>query len=83
MINGYYKLYGQRDKAGTSFERFPYSQRKLPDRKMYWKMILDTFVKAIPDSMPRNKFEPFLTMNHFIHKASGSFKCKLHIVINS
>ena len=44
MVNGYYKLYAHRDKGATSFEHFPYSYRKLPDRKMYWKTILDTFV---------------------------------------
>ena len=35
----------------------------------------------MPDSMPRNKFQPFLTMSHFIHKTSGNFKCKLHTLL--
>ena len=33
---------------------------KLPDRKMYCEVTLDTFVEAKSDSMPRNSFEYIL-----------------------
>ena len=69
MIVGYTKLYGHREKLGTSFEitneTFYFflvmlllsGYHNLPYCKKYWKSTPDTFVKVICDSIPRNTFE--------------------------
>ena len=72
MIICYTKLYGHREKVGTSFEianetfrlflDMPLLSRchKLPDRKMYWEATPDTFLQAMSDLMPRYKPECIL-----------------------
>ena len=69
MIVGYTKSYSHREKADISFEitnekihlllsrLLLRGYHKLPDRKMYWETIPNTFVLPRSDSLPRDTFE--------------------------
>ena len=76
MIVAHAKLYGHIEKANTSFEIINETFclflgmlllsgcRKLPDRKINWETTPDTFVQAMPDSIPGNTFKRILRNLH-------------------